>query len=51
MEAEINGYDEGIALDVNGLLSEGSGENLFLVRGGVLYTTPARERRAERHHA
>jgi branched-chain amino acid aminotransferase len=40
MEAEINGYDEGIGLDVNGLLSEGSGENLFLVRGGVLYTTP-----------
>ena len=40
MEADINGYDEGIALDVNGLLSEGSGENLFLVRGGVLYTTP-----------
>ena len=40
MEAEINGYDEGIALDVNGYLSEGSGENLFLVRGGVLYTTP-----------
>ena len=40
MEAEINGYDEGIALDVNGLLSEGSGENLFLIRGGILYTTP-----------
>jgi len=40
MEAEVNGYDEGIALDVNGYLSEGSGENLFLVRGGVLYTTP-----------
>ena len=40
MEAEINGYDEGIALDVNGTLSEGSGENLFLVRGDVLYTTP-----------
>ena len=40
MEAEINGYDEGIALDVNGTLSEGSGENLFVVRGGVLYTTP-----------
>ena len=40
MEAEVNGYDEGIALDVNGLISEGSGENLFLVRGGVLYTTP-----------
>jgi len=40
MEAEINGYSEGIALDVNGYLSEGSGENLFLVRGGTLYTTP-----------
>ncbi|HZY64203.1 MAG TPA: branched-chain amino acid transaminase [Edaphobacter sp.] len=40
MEADINGYSEGIALDVNGYLSEGSGENLFLVRGGVLYTTP-----------
>ena len=40
MEAEINGYDEGIALDVNGTLSEGSGENLFLVRGGTIYTTP-----------
>jgi branched-chain amino acid aminotransferase len=40
MEAEINGYSEGIALDTNGYLSEGSGENLFLVRNGVLYTTP-----------
>lgn len=40
MEAEANGYAEGIALDVNGYLSEGSGENLFLVRGDVLYTTP-----------
>ena len=40
MEADINGYVEGIALDVNGYLSEGSGENLFLVRNGVIYTTP-----------
>ncbi len=40
MEAEINGYAEGIALDVNGYLSEGSGENLFVIRGGVLYTSP-----------
>jgi len=40
MEADINGYSEGIALDVNGYLSEGSGENLFLVRGGTLFTTP-----------
>jgi len=40
MEADINGYVEGIALDVNGYLSEGSGENLFIVRNGVIYTTP-----------
>ena len=40
MEADANGYAEGIALDVNGYLSEGSGENLFIVRNGVLYTSP-----------
>jgi branched-chain amino acid aminotransferase len=40
MEADANGYAEGIALDVNGYLSEGSGENLFVVRGGTLYTSP-----------
>ncbi len=40
MEAEVNGYQEGIALDVNGLVSEGSGENIFIVRNGVLYTPP-----------
>ena len=40
MEAEANGYAEGIALDVNGYLSEGSGENLFLVRNGTIYTSP-----------
>ena len=40
MEAEINGYVEGIALDTNGYLSEGSGENLFIIRGGTLYTAP-----------
>lgn len=40
MEAEINGYAEGIALDRNGYLSEGSGENLFLVREGKLLTSP-----------
>ena len=38
MEAETNGYTEGIALDVNGLVSEGSGENVFVVRNGVIYT-------------
>ena len=40
MEAIINGYAEGIALDVNGHVSEGSGENLFVVRNGVLQTAP-----------
>jgi len=40
MEAETNGYQEGIALDVNGLISEGSGENVFIVRNGVIYTPP-----------
>ena len=40
MEADANGYAEGIALDVHGLVSEGSGENIFIVRNGVLYTPP-----------
>jgi branched-chain amino acid aminotransferase len=40
MEATANGYAEGIALDTSGLVSEGSGENIFLVRDGVLYTPP-----------
>ncbi len=38
MEAMANGYTEGIGLDVNGHVSEGSGENIFVVRDGVLYT-------------
>lgn len=38
MEALADGYSEGIALDVNGLLSEGSGQNLFLVRDNVILT-------------
>jgi branched-chain amino acid aminotransferase len=40
MEALRNGYDEGLALGPDGLLSEGSGQNVFLVRDGVLYTPP-----------
>jgi branched-chain amino acid aminotransferase len=40
MEAIVNGYAEGIALDVNGFVSEGSGENVFVVRNGVLQTAP-----------
>jgi branched-chain amino acid aminotransferase len=38
MEAVTNGYSEGIALDATGYVSEGSGENIFLVRDGVIYT-------------
>lgn len=38
MEAIVNGYVEGIALDHRGLVSEGSGENLFVVRQGKLLT-------------
>jgi len=40
MEAILNGYVEGIALDVNGYVSEGSGENVFVVRHGTLQTAP-----------
>jgi branched-chain amino acid aminotransferase len=40
-EARRHGYGEGIALASTGLLSEGAGENLFLVFDGVLHTTPA----------
>ncbi len=38
MEAVTNGYAEGIALDAAGYVSEGSGENIFLIRDGVMYT-------------
>jgi branched-chain amino acid aminotransferase len=40
MEAIVNGYVEGIALDVNGFVSEGSGENIFLVHRDKLVTAP-----------
>jgi branched-chain amino acid aminotransferase len=40
MEAIVNGYAEGIALDSNGYVSEGSGENVFIVHKGVLQTAP-----------
>ena len=39
-EARRLGFGEGIALATNGLLSEGAGENLFLVFNGMLHTTP-----------
>ncbi len=38
MEALENGYDEGIALDVNGQVSEASAANLFIVKNGIIYT-------------
>jgi branched-chain amino acid aminotransferase len=38
MQATVDGYAEGIALDERGLVSEGSGQNLFLVRDGIVYT-------------
>ena len=40
MEALANGYDEAIALGPDGMVSEGSGQNVFAVDGGVLYTPP-----------
>lgn len=40
LEAKEHGYVEGIALDVFGFVSEGSGENVFIVRDGTLITPP-----------
>ncbi|GIU76363.1 MAG: branched chain amino acid aminotransferase [Bryobacteraceae bacterium] len=40
MEANQNGYAEGIALGPDGLVSEGSGENIFVIRDGRIYTPP-----------
>ena len=40
MEAKDNGFTEGIALDINGYVSEGSGENIFVVYKGELFTPP-----------
>ena len=40
MEALANGYAEGIALSPSGMVSEGSGQNVFLVSGGTIITTP-----------
>lgn len=40
MEAAAHGYAEGIALDMNGYVSEGSGENIFVVYQGEIWTPP-----------
>ena len=39
-EAKLSGFDEAILTDVNGYVSEGSGENLFVVKNGVITTPP-----------
>jgi len=40
MEANINGYAEGLAVDALGFVSEGSGENIFVIRDGTVFTPP-----------
>ena len=40
LEAVRNGYDEAILLDIDGNVAEGSGQNLFIAKDGVLYTSP-----------
>jgi branched-chain amino acid aminotransferase group I len=50
MEARVNGYVEGIALDVHGYVSEGSGENIFLVDGRSGDHPAAFQFRAAGHH-
>jgi branched-chain amino acid aminotransferase len=40
MESTLNGYSEAIALDPTGLVSEGSGQNIFVVRDGSIFTPP-----------
>ena len=51
MEAIADGYSEGIALDVFGNVSEGSGQNIFIVRDGIVYTPPLGVVDPRRHHA
>jgi len=38
MEALDDGYDEALLLDASGFVSEGAGENLFIIKGGIIYT-------------
>lgn len=40
MQADLDGYAEGIALDRDGYVSEGSGENIFVIRDGKIHTPP-----------
>jgi branched-chain amino acid aminotransferase len=41
LEARDNGFDEGIALATDGTVSEGAGENIFVVRDGAIFTPPS----------
>lgn len=41
MEAMVDGYTEGISIDANGFIAEGSGENIFVIRDAYIYTPPA----------
>ena len=41
MDAVLNGYEEGIMLNREGYVAEGSGENLFVIKNGVLHTAPS----------
>ena len=49
LEAEANGYAEAIGLGPDGLVSEGSGQNLFLVNGGILHASAQRHTPARNH--
>ena len=51
MEALADGYSEGLALDVSGNVSEGSGQNVFIVRDGVDLHAAAVGLDSRRHHA
>ncbi|MGC9131053.1 MAG: branched-chain amino acid transaminase [Pyrobaculum sp.] len=42
-EAKSRGYDEALLMDLNGYVVEGSGENIFMVRGRKLYTPPVHQ--------
>ena len=51
MEATDDGYDEALLLDSTGFVSEGAGENLFIIKKGVVYTPDLSAGALERHHA
>ena len=50
MEAPDDGYDEALLLDASGFVSEGAGENLFVIKKGVVYTPDLSAGALERHH-